>query len=354
MAITPLHVGAIGQIEFAKLVAMGSDGRLEVMLPMSDDEQRDAEVHHKNRFASSLAIQIKVSARLHGDADNPVLHVSFRVRKERLINHAAFWYFVAYLDEEMMQLGPNCFLIPSATFHERALRLDFGKHWEYHLTTTLAASATDQWTGYRVEREAVGSRLIAIIDGLWRPPANETSTGLSSVQKGVISVSEFAKLVMLGSYGQLEASLPVMKDDNRDIEVHQHGQFDMGVSFQVHAAMGLVRDHLRDRLVVRFQIPHDRVRSDHRFWYFFAHLEREEMRFGNPCFVVPSQEVHRRAYPHRYKRFMYFMFQASMAAASADRWTPYRVEPLKVGQRVLEIVRNSARPDAPRRELKAS
>jgi hypothetical protein len=356
MAITTLHLGVIGQQEFAKLAVLGSDGRLEVMLPMSDDEQRDAEVHRRNRFGRSLAIQIKVSGRLVGGSDNPILHVRFHVAKERLINHPFFWYFFAYLDQEAMQLGQICFLIPSTTFHEQALRIDLGKEWEYHLTAALGADAGDRWAGHRVARQLVGARLMGIIDDLEGRPGDETSADMSLVQKGLITVSEFAKLLILGSGGELDANLPLTSDDQPDVEVRQHGRFDPCVSFKVHGVTHLYRYRHRqaDRLGVRFEIAAERVRSNPRFWYFFAYLDRHQMGFGSPCFVVPSQEVHLHAFPHRKMESVYFYFQASMAAGSADHWAPYRVEPLKVGQHVLEIVRNSARPDAAWPSLKAS
>ena len=353
MPTTSLQIGVIGQQEFAKLAVMGSDGKLEVMLPMSDDEQRDAEVHRRNRFGRSLAIQVKVAGRLAGGADNPVLHIHFRLAKQRVIAHSSFWYFFAYLDQRVMQLGPTCFLIPSATFHKQALRLDLGSAWEYHVTATMGAETSDQWTGYRVARQAVGARLIGVIDELDGQTGDEASA-LSPTQKGVITVAEFAKLLMLGSDGQLEVDLPVTNDDERDVEVHQHGKFNTGVSFQIKGRTQLLRNHGADLLRMYFRVPADRARSDPRFWYFFAYLDPQRMGFISPCFVVPSQEVHLHALPRRHREFMYFFFQASMATRSADRWAPYRVEPLKVGQRVLEIVRNSARPDAPWRELKAS
>jgi hypothetical protein len=355
MAITALHIGVIGQQEFAKLAVLGSDGKLEVMVPMSDDEQRDAEVHRRNRFGRSLAIQVKTTGRLVSRTDTSVLHISFRVAKQRLINHPAFWYFFAHLDQENMQLGPTCFLIPSMTFHEQALRLDLGKDWEFHLTAMLESDATDQWTGYRVARREIGARLMAIIDDLGGRQGDEASAPLSRVQAGVVSVSEFAKLVMLGSEGELEANLPVTRDDQRDLEVYPHGQFDPGISFQVKSSMHLFRhDRQSDLLLINFRIADERVRSDPRFWYFFAYLDREQMGFGNPCFLIPSEVVHLHAAPRRRKQFIYFFFQGSMAAGSADRWAPYRVEPLKLGQRVLEIVRSLADPDDRSRELRAS
>jgi hypothetical protein len=253
-----------------------------------------------------------------------------------------------------MQLGPTCFLVPSKTFHEQALKLDVGPKWEYHLTAALSPEAFDEWTLYRVARSAVGTRLMAIIDDLEGQRVDLPSLAMSTTQKGILCVSEFTKLLMLGSMGELEASLPVTNDDQRDVEVHQHGRFDLSASFQIHGTMKLGRHRQADLLDVRFDLPADRVRSDPRFWYFFTYLDGQQMGFGSPCFVVPSKEVHLHAYPYRKRNSVYFNFSASMALNSGDRWTPYRVEPLKVGQRVLEIVRNSARPDAPWRQLKAS
>ena len=47
------------ETEVAKILTFGSDGLLEVMVPMTDDERRDIETHLKEKFRLSLSIQVK-------------------------------------------------------------------------------------------------------------------------------------------------------------------------------------------------------------------------------------------------------------------------------------------------------
>jgi hypothetical protein len=45
MPLSLVQQGLIAQQEFAKLLMMGSDGRIEVASPLTDDERRDFEIH---------------------------------------------------------------------------------------------------------------------------------------------------------------------------------------------------------------------------------------------------------------------------------------------------------------------
>jgi hypothetical protein len=47
---------------------------------------------------------------------------------------------------------------------------------------------------------------------------------ISSTQQGIIAQQEFAKLVVLGSDGQLEVAWSLTDDERRDVEVHAQGQ----------------------------------------------------------------------------------------------------------------------------------
>jgi hypothetical protein len=165
---------------------------------------------------------------------------------------------------------------------------------------------------------------------------------LSSVQQGVISQNEYAKLGMMGSDGKLEVSWPMSDDERRDAEVHQRGQFGQTSAWQIKSSMVL---HTRPRLVeellyIHFTVSQERLLNDPRFWYFFAYLDRQTMAFRDPVFIVDSLTVHKLAIPRLRGDTWYFGFQAGMGAHSHDKWTPYRVRTIDVGKRVLEILRD--------------
>jgi hypothetical protein len=59
MGLTKVQEGVVSQFEAAKLMMMGSGGKLEVAIPLSDDERRDLEVHAPRRFGEAMAFQVK-------------------------------------------------------------------------------------------------------------------------------------------------------------------------------------------------------------------------------------------------------------------------------------------------------
>src|SRR6266852_4398625 len=56
---------------------------------------------------------------------------------------------------------------------------------------------------------------------------------ISSVQQGVVAQYECAKLLILGTDGQVEPAVPVSDDDRRDFEVHVKGDFRANLALQV-------------------------------------------------------------------------------------------------------------------------
>jgi hypothetical protein len=164
--------------------------------------------------------------------------------------------------------------------------------------------------------------------------------GVSYVQQGVVACREFIKLLMIGSNGRLEASLPATDDERRDVEVHLKGRFGPSLSFQVKSARQLVHKGRMDYLVIFMSVKANRVRNNPRFWYFFACLDFGDMAFKDPVFVVPSTHMHRAGAHGSAGDLARFVFKGSMQVTSRDTWQPYRVEPRAVGQRVLDILKD--------------
>ena len=164
--------------------------------------------------------------------------------------------------------------------------------------------------------------------------------GVSYVQQGVVACREFIKLLMIGSDGRLEASLPATDDERRDLEVHLKGRFGPSLSFQVKSARQLFHKGRMDYLVISMGVKPARVISNPRFWYFFAYLDFEKMAFKEPVFLVPSRHMHRAGAHGSTHGVARFVFKASMDPTSSDTWQAYRLQTSAVGRRVLDILRD--------------
>ncbi len=72
------------------------------------------EIHIRGRFGTGLAFQVKSTTYRHrqGSRQAYLINIHFTVPQERLISHALFWYFLAYLDPETMAFADPVFLIP--------------------------------------------------------------------------------------------------------------------------------------------------------------------------------------------------------------------------------------------------
>jgi hypothetical protein len=164
---------------------------------------------------------------------------------------------------------------------------------------------------------------------------------ISLVQQGLIVQQEFAKLLMMGSRGRIEVAAPLTDDERRDYEIHVRGQYGFGLAVQVKSTLKLHQFGGNARyLRCSFPVRASRVVNDPLYWYFIAHLDPKMMRFTDPVFLVPSSELHKHAAPKRKGAFWTFIFVASVEAKTRDHWHRFRVDTLKLGSRVLEIMRD--------------
>jgi hypothetical protein len=162
---------------------------------------------------------------------------------------------------------------------------------------------------------------------------------LSNVQIGLIGQMEFVKLGTLGSKGALDFASPDADDDRRDHEIHRRGRFGATLAVQTKVSTMLLRVGRYGRMLfIRFDVPKERLVSSSMFWYFFAHLRRDGMRFADPCFLVPSRMVHKHCLQRGQGGLCRFSFLASLKPDSGDRWVEYRVESEEVGRRLMGIL----------------
>lgn len=163
---------------------------------------------------------------------------------------------------------------------------------------------------------------------------------ISLVQQGLLAELQFIILSVFGSDGALEVARQATDDDRRDADVHRRGDFGVNLGFQIKSALQVLHPWAADRLHIRFTVHKDRLISHPYFWYFFAFLDPQIMRFADPVFIVPSAEVHQHAIPHLHGDIWHFDFHASLAPGANDRWVPYRVNSLDIGRRILAIIQD--------------
>jgi hypothetical protein len=174
MPISLVQQGLIVQQEFAKLLMLGSGGRIEVAAPLTDDERRDYEIHVRGHYGFGLAIQVKSVREInrHGGRQR-YLHCQFPVRATRLVNNPCYWYFIAYLDLKLMRFADPVFLIPSTEFHKKAAPRRRGAFWYFGMTANMEARTRDQWHMYRVDTLKLGRRVLEIMNDV-KKRRNET------------------------------------------------------------------------------------------------------------------------------------------------------------------------------------
>ena len=141
--ITTTQQGFIAEREFMKLLMLGSEGALEVLAPVTDDERRDLETHIRGQFTPGFIFQVKSTTYLDRRFKARRLSIHFPVAKDRLISHPLFWYFFGYLDVDAMGFADPVFPVPSLEVHQHATPELRGDTWSFNFGASLEPDAND-------------------------------------------------------------------------------------------------------------------------------------------------------------------------------------------------------------------
>ena len=167
MPISLVQQGLIVQQEFAKLLMLGSGGRIEVAAPLTDDERRDYEIHVHGQYGFGLAAQVKSVRNLVRRRGHPrYIHCKFPIRATRIVSNPYFWYFIAQLDIELMRFADPVFFIPSSVFHKIADPRRKGAFWWFVMTANMEKRTRDKWEPYRVDPLQLGKHVLRIMNDL--------------------------------------------------------------------------------------------------------------------------------------------------------------------------------------------
>lgn len=201
MRLSSVQQGLIVEREFAKFLMMGSDGRIELAAPVSDDERRDYEIHVRGQYGVGVACQVKSAAKLHHMSKNVRhLNIFFDVRADRLVNSPFYWYFFAYLDLELMGLADPTFLVPSTDFHKLAAPILRDGVWRFSMAANMEPTSRDRWNRYRVRTLDLGRALLEINKDVQR------SHAVPMPPEGILSTPGVVFAGSRGSYLPQEAS----------------------------------------------------------------------------------------------------------------------------------------------------
>ena len=186
--------GVVTQYALAIILIVTSDGRLEVAIPVTDDDRRDMEIHIREKFARSVALQVKSTTHLAHRFKAYQLSMFFSVPKDRLINHPNFWYFFGYFDMKAMAFANPVFIVPSAEVHSHAAPHLDGDRWTFNFSASLDPDSQDHWVPFRVQTHEVGKRVLDIFgdeqvrrDASPLPPQLSQLDGLVLVGQAPIS-----------------------------------------------------------------------------------------------------------------------------------------------------------------------
>ena len=178
MPLSNLQIGTIAQYDVAKLVVIGSDGRVELSWPMTDDERRDAEVHIRAHFGETLALQVKTVTHLQRPRGRVTaqLQIPFAVRKEHLITDPRLWYHLSWFSLATAGFVDPQYFANSTKVHKSAVpRLRNGV-WRFSFQANLAEDSRDIWVPDRVHGIEVGRRILQILDDQAQLPRAQRPT----------------------------------------------------------------------------------------------------------------------------------------------------------------------------------
>lgn len=149
------------------MIASGFE--LNVSTSLVDDEGVDL-VFHRRKSAVTLAVQVKSRSW----ATSAMLKSStFRaqVRDSTFASRAELYLLFVAVDERAADYGP-VWLVPSPDFEERTTANARGLR---HFVASASSSSSDQWSGYRIERSQLPSRLVHVLSELESRDGNGTA-----------------------------------------------------------------------------------------------------------------------------------------------------------------------------------
>lgn len=156
--ISSKQKGNILEKRFIELVSIGSNGRLSCYTPDSDDDGIDAIVTIKSEF-KPLFIQVKsrFNKNANGTFSQDIGTNTFKENDKFYI--CFFLYNVESYDIE------NIWLVPSIDFKKKSIELNPENYSQkLRFAANPKENSKDQWSEYKIEKKALGRKLLEIIE----------------------------------------------------------------------------------------------------------------------------------------------------------------------------------------------
>jgi hypothetical protein len=180
------------ETEFCKLLTFRSGGRLEALIPMTDDERVDVETHLKEHFGQSMAIQVKAAHVLYRHGGVSRLQKRFLVKRNRIVDDEFFFYFFGYMGIAEMTYRAPVFLVPSHVVHTQAVHRRVGNIVYFNFVASMSPNSHDKWRPYAMDPSDVADQVIAFLRSHRGRTDRTGKTGLGLTTPGTIWVGRAA------------------------------------------------------------------------------------------------------------------------------------------------------------------
>ena len=164
MPLTTTQAGTAGEQLFSAVVALTSDGAIELYRPVNDDDHTDA-IAGRRGATATLSIQIKTA--LHVQQHDGLVVAKALFTDGVPWEHPRFVYAVCLVQDASLE---RCWLIPSADFNRQCYRGNNPRGNGIELEFMAHPDKEDKWSAFRCSRSDTGPRLLALIDSMPAAP----------------------------------------------------------------------------------------------------------------------------------------------------------------------------------------
>jgi hypothetical protein len=137
--------------------------------------------------------------------------------------------------------------------------------------------------------------------------------------------------VLVGAAGRITTARPDVDLDHKDLLVDERGGFRY-IYIQVKGSPKL---HANGNFYAVVEYPNQQIMADTRLWYVFCLFDVNQMKLAR-IWLVPSHAFRRHA-PRSIRKDGHV--RLTFAAGKSGKWTPYEIDPMTLGVRLVAIIK---------------
>lgn len=149
--------GKVAEYLISALCLNGGGGRLNVAVPIVDDEGVDMVVFRREVGEMGLFLQVKARGSLSESVQSGGFLID--VRAKTFSPSPNYYVLGVTIDEVETALGKTAWLVPSAAFEKRAARTKGGDI----LRMNTSAKANDKWAEFRIFTQDLPGKLLELL-----------------------------------------------------------------------------------------------------------------------------------------------------------------------------------------------